>query len=216
MCMPLLDIHTHHIPKDPCQAIRSCRPEEFSPAAKGYFSIGLHPWFLADKPIKDADWWKEFIFLPQVLAVGEVGLDKVADTPFPLQQEFLIRQIAWAEESGKPLILHAVRATAELIALKREYNPSVPWIIHGFRGKRELAREYIRHGFCLSFGEKYQEEALRDVPVERMFLETDESSEDIHELYRRAAQIKKMSVADFVGNVTRNINSVFKITTIHD
>lgn len=134
--MPLLDIHTHRTPENPYQAIRSCRPEEFSPDAKGYFSIGIHPWYLSDKTVEEADRWKEFIFLPQVVAVGEAGLDKLADTPFPLQQEFLIRQIGWAEESGKPLILHAVRATAELIALKRQNNPSVPWIIHGFREKK--------------------------------------------------------------------------------
>ncbi len=209
--MALLDIHTHRAPENPYQAIRSCRPEEFSPDAEGYFSIGLHPWYLSDEHIKEADRWKELIFLPQVRAVGEAGLDKLTDTPFPLQQEFLIRQIGWAEESGKPLILHAVRTTAELIALKRQYTPSVPWIIHGFRGKRELAREYIRHGFYLSFGATYQEDALRDVPMERLFLETDESFEDIHELYQRASQIKKMSVADFTGNILRNIDSVFEI-----
>ena len=78
-------------------------------------------------------------------------------------------------ELDKPLVIHLVKAMSELLKLKQQIKPANPWIIHGFRGKAALAEECLRHGFYLSFGEKYQEEALRITPAGRLFLETDES-----------------------------------------
>ena len=46
---------------------------------------------------------------------------------------------------------------SELLKLKQQIKPANPWIIHGFRGKAALAEECLRHGFYLSFGEKYQD-----------------------------------------------------------
>lgn len=48
-------------------------------------------------------------------------------------------------------------------------KPSNPWIIHGFRGKKELALQYIREGIYVSLGEKYQEEVLWGIPLEYLF-----------------------------------------------
>ena len=58
-----------------------------------------------------------------------------------------------------------MKAVEELLKLKQRLQPANPWIIHGFRGKPALAQDYVRHGFYLSFGEKYQEESLRAVRV---------------------------------------------------
>ena len=97
------------------------------------------------------------------LAVGEAGLDKLADAPMDLQVEVFRCQACLAEAVGKPLVLHLVKAVDELLKVKRDLRPSKPWIIHGFRGKAALAEEYLKHGFYLSFGEKYQEEmCIRD------------------------------------------------------
>ena len=60
-------------------------------------------------------------------------------------------------ELGKPLVIHLVKAMSELLKLKQQIKPANPWIIHGFRGKPALAEECLRHGFYLSFGEKYQD-----------------------------------------------------------
>jgi len=207
--MSLLDIHTHRVPADPFQAIQSCSPIEFSQKAKGYFSIGLHPWYLAEYTIQEIDRWKELFSLPQVLAVGEAGLDKSVPVPMDLQQQFFVRQIKWAEECGKPLVIHAVRANSELISLKKTYKPAVPWVIHGFRGRPQLAEEYLRHDFYLSFGEKYNEEALRITPMERLFLETDESLIAIQELYDRAANIKGLMPEEFQKRMEENVSLAF-------
>ena len=139
---------------------------------------------------------EELVRHPQVLAVGEAGLDKLADAPMDLQVEVFRCQACLAEEVGKPLVIHLVR-------------PSNPWIIHGFRGKAALAEEYLKHGFYLSFGEKYQEVALCRVPADRLFIETDESEVSIGELYARAAEVRGISPEELGETLRRNVCKVF-------
>lgn len=152
---------------------------------------------------------EELVRHPQVLAVGEAGLDKLADAPMVLQVEIFRHQARLAEEVGKPLVIHLVKATDELLKVKRALHPSNPWIIHGFRGKAVLAEEYLKHGFYLSFGEKFQEAALRRVPADRLFIETDESGVPVGELYARAAEVRGISPEELGETVRRNVRAVF-------
>lgn len=152
---------------------------------------------------------EELVRHPQVLAVGEAGLDKLADAPMDLQVEVFRCQACLAEEVGKPLVIHLVKAVDELLKVKRDLRPSNPWIIHGFRGKAALAEEYLKHGFYLSFGEKYREVALCRVPADRLFIETDESEVSIGELYARAAEVRGISPEELGETLRRNVCKVF-------
>lgn len=208
--MAVFDIHTHHVPLKPSQAIQNCFPEVFSPCDDSFYSVGLHPWYLKKETFEQQ--WESLldaIRCPQVVAIGEAGLDRLADTPFDLQMEMFERQIKLCEERDFPLVIHAVRAVDEMLRLKKEYRPRVPWIIHGFRGKKEQALQYLRQGFYLSFGEKFQEDALRATPTDRMFLETDESSLGIERIYDRVAAVLGISSEELTGRVQRNIEAVF-------
>ena len=146
---------------------------------------------------------------PQVLAIGEAGLDKLADAPTAVQIEVFEYQAQLSVELGKPLVIHLVKAVEELLKLKQRLQPANPWIIHGFRGKPALAQDYVRHGFYLSFGEKYQEESLRTVPAGRLLLETDESGVPIMELYRRASEVRGIPLDRFMEDMQENIDKVF-------
>lgn len=208
--MKVLDIHTHRIPLQPLKAIQNCFPETFSPRKSSFYSVGLHPWYLKAETLEQQ--WESLIATirhSQVVAIGEAGLDKLADTPFELQLEVFERQIKLCEEQGYPLVIHAVRAMDEMFRLKKKYCPRVPWIIHGFRGKKEQALQYLHQGFYLSFGEKFQEEALRVAPADRMFFETDESKLDIHLIYEHAATVLEVSAEELTEQVQRNISAVF-------
>ena len=108
--------------------------------------------------------------------MGEVGLDKAQGTPLDIQQKELLKWIEISENRELPLILHIVRAFPEIIALKKQLSPKQPWIIHGFRGKPQLASELLRHGFYLSIGEKYNPEAVAVIPRDRLLLESDEGT----------------------------------------
>lgn len=206
------DIHTHCQPEVPGEAIVNCFPETFVPQQEGWYSVGIHPWYITSSTVSLAEkkrCLEELLYHPQVLAIGEAGLDKLADASLSLQIEVFEYQARLAEETDKPLVIHLVKAVDELLKLKQKIRPVKPWIIHGFRGKAVLAEEYLRHGFHLSFGEKYQEEALRIVPSDRLFLETDESMTSIDALYERAAMIRKIPSGELWETVRKNVKEIF-------
>lgn len=181
-----IDIHTHHTPTPPATAIVCHTPADvppYCPARQAtpptWLSVGIHPWDVG--PAQKAGQLPRLLALlagalarPDVVAIGEAGLDKLATAPMELQTDVFLQQARMAEETGKPLVIHLVKAQAELLAAHRMLRPTVPWILHGFRGKAQLATDYLRHGFWLSFGEHWQAEALRTVPSDRLLLETDD------------------------------------------
>jgi TatD DNase family protein len=84
----------------------------------------------------------------------------------------------------------------ELFDLKKRCNPSVRWIIHGFRGKPQLAEQALKAGFDLSFGEKLNEQSVRITPLENLFVETDESLLPIEQIYEKIASIRHCNIED--------------------
>ena len=211
MMLTYPDIHTHLDRADAGFRIVSCPPERFAPREGCHYSVGFHPWAVSPEYPSEADWERlsALIRLPQVLALGEAGLDKLSAAPLPLQETLFGRQARLADEVGKPMVIHLVKAVDELLRLRRRFVPRVPWVIHGFRGKAPLAQELLRHGFYLSFGERFQEAALAAVPLSRLFIETDESPLPVAHIYARAARARQMPVEELAEAVRANVQSVF-------
>lgn len=175
------------------------------------YSVGIHPWHLSEDNAEESySLLTELVCHPQVVAVGECGLDKLKGPSLALQMDIFKRCALLAEESSLPLIIHAVKCSNELIRLKKDLRPTLPWIIHGFRGKKEMAQEYLKHGFCLSFGEHYQADALRVVSLDKLFLETDESLLPIESIYQKVAVSMGMPVEELAGQVTKNSLHLFQ------
>lgn len=204
--MKLLDIHSH---REYPEAITSCSPLGFAPKAGQYYSVGIHPWNVTADYRKDRDALLRIADDDAVLALGEAGLDKLVEVDMDLQTVVFKLQIELVEQVGKPLIIHSVRTSNELIRLKKQYNPKVPWILHGFRGNKNIADALVDEGFYLSFGEKYQLEALKAVPPERMFVETDESLVGITSLYGKLAGELSLTDNQFMAQIRQNIEEVF-------
>ena len=205
-----LDIHTHRLPSRPGEAIVNFAPDAFAPQAGGWYSVGVHPWQASEAETERALALLERLVLhPQVVAVGEAGLDRLAAAPMPVQEAVFCRQARLAEAVGKPLIIHLVKAADELLRLRRVLRPTVPWVIHGFRGKEALAAMWMRHGCLLSFGARYREEALCGLPADRLLLETDESGADIDGLCERAALLRRTTPADLRERVEKNVAGIF-------
>ena len=113
--------------------------------------------------------WQNAVITNSYIALchpKSVSYTHLSLSTFPLLQ----RQMLQRTEQESPWRMKSCL----LYTSKRDLRPSNPWIIHGFRGKAALAEEYLKHGFYLSFGEKYQEAALCRVPADRLFIETDE------------------------------------------
>lgn len=136
------------------------------------YSVGWHPWWGAE-----ADWqWVETVARdPRVVLIGECGIDRLRGGEIEPQLELTRRHALLAEKLRKPLILHIVGAWSEILALRKQLRPSVPWIIHGFRGKEALARQLIDAGFYLSLGSKSPQELRSVLPPEKLLNETDET-----------------------------------------
>ena len=204
------DIHTHRDMEADDFRIINCSPDAFAPRPGHWYSVGVHPWSLrGDVPREVWERLQAAVAHPQVLAVGEAGLDKLADAPMTLQETAFILQAKMADAAGKPLVVHLVKATEDLLRLKKELKPRVPWIIHGFRGKAQLAGELLRHGFYLSFGAKFQAEAVRTVPLSRLFIETDECPVLVAGIYAQVASARQIPLADLCEAVRFNVQSVF-------
>ena len=208
--MDFFNIHTH-MAKHPESEILTVDVHPYSSIDKNAFlSVGIHPWYLTDDDAENQlDLLRKAIENKHVVAIGECGLDKLKGPSMELQKVVFKEQMVMAEEHGLPLVIHCVKASNELVQLKRQTHPDQPWIIHGFRGKEALAKEFIQHGFYLSFGACYQEEALRSVPVERLFIETDESELSIEDIYLRVAQSRGMDLKELTESIKKNVERVF-------
>ena len=204
------NIHTH-VSVHPESEILSLAPEELSTDNRSFYaSVGIHPWTLTEENA-DIQWkaLRESIKDKRIVAIGECGLDKLKGPSMELQTAVFKQEAALAEDSSLPLIIHCVKAFNELIQLKKEISPCQPWIIHGFRGKLPLALDCIRHGFYLSIGSHFQENTLKAIPLDRLFIETDESEESIESIYQRIAETKGISQQELLEAINKNVREVF-------
>lgn len=208
--MDFFNIHTHTL-VHPESEILAQSPCLFSTDVQAiHTSAGIHPWQLTEETA-EAQWkaLQEQISHPSVVAIGEGGLDKLKGPSLELQTDLLRKQIALSEEKSLPFILHCVKAFNELIQLKKEIKPLQPWIIHGFRGKETLAMDCIRHDFYLSFSEHFQEGAIKAIPLEKLFIETDESETPIETIYSSIAKVRGISLEELKECIKKNVQEVF-------
>ena len=208
------DIHTHRQAWHPdVSAIISVdirKPLEWTGSLDNpYYSVGVHPWHIGSiNPEAIHGLFAKVCRLashPQVKAIGETGLDKnttkTADD-FHFQQEIFISHARLAEEVKKPLIIHCVKAWNDILHILQSIKPTVPWIIHGFRGKRLLAVQLLDSGLYLSFGIHYNIYSLKTAwEKHRLLLETDDTNMDICDIYHQAANDLEVSVKKLTGEI---------------
>lgn len=184
----ILDIHTHHSAPQP-DAVVSVSADMFNPIEGQLYSVGIHPWLTCGE-IPDELWEKleEAARHPQVVAIGECGIDLVKGGPLYKQMLVMKRQIELSEEVGKPLVIHCVHAHDMVIGLKKDLKPTQNWLVHGFRGKPTIARMFTDAGIWLSFGATFNDKSVGIVPSGMLLAETDESEVSIEDI------ITKLSV----------------------
>jgi len=213
-----IDIHTHHTETGKSVfSIRNVFLTDYPEVPENeIFSIGLHPWYLSSLPQASIlNLLQEAAEHPCIIAIGETGLDKAIKTSPEIQENVFILHIKVSEEFKKPLIIHCVKAFNELILLKRKLSPSSPWIIHGYHGSEQLTGSLIKEGFYISVNEwvlKNPEAAgkmLNMIPVNRLFLETDEYTSHISELYHFIAECYNTNLQSFKTEIFNNFMYVF-------
>ncbi len=193
--MLLTDIHTHRNTPRPGELIVSnIRWMQQELPEKGvenqFFSVGIHPWDAAEASEATFEKLEIAAGSSQVCFVGECGLDKNRDIPYEKQLAVFQKQIEISERVQKPLVIHCVGYFNELFALRKALNPKQIWVIHGFRGKPQLAEQALKLDFRLSFGEHYNPLAVRVTPTDRLLVETDESKKPLAAIYAEIAALK--------------------------
>jgi TatD DNase family protein len=180
------------------------------------YSMGIHPWFLNDTNHGQLiDFVRQNAADKAIAAIGEAGFDKLRGPSMDLQHRAFSEQAEISEEIGKPMVIHCVKAWDELMKAHRMIRPKMPWLIHGFRGKKELAMQLISKNMYISFWFDFiiRPEAsmlVRSLPVDRIFLETDGSGADIKEIYRKVAADLGMTTDTLKDHIIKNFKELFK------
>ncbi|WP_169315713.1 TatD family hydrolase [Haliscomenobacter hydrossis] len=212
----MIDFHNHHQFSAPdTLSIRSFHQKEQALFAewKAPCSVGLHPCFVsAVEGIRDEqlNWLSRVAQDEKVLFIGECGLDKLQG-PDLINQTFVFEYcMQLAETLRKPLVIHCVRAYAELLSIIKKLQPSIPLVIHGFARKPSVLEPLIKQGFFISFGAAIlapnsgAAQSLAQTPLDQLFLETDDKVLPIADLYTRAAQIKGLTFAALEAAIQSN------------
>ena len=200
-----MDIHTHNERRDSgARNILSLSltgdRQEILPENED-ISVGLHPWF-ATLARLEKDYSRLAIAArgKQVKLIGECGLDRLKGENLENQLIILQKQLLLADELQKPVILHCVKCFDELMALKKEMQPRVPLIVHGFNKHPDLGRQLLAKGFYLSFGKAIlnTDSGVATLLKEAgtFFLETDDADCSIAEIYQAAANLKNCTVEE--------------------
>jgi TatD DNase family protein len=145
-------------------------------------AVGFHPCDVSEARISEMNDIEELAGEPEVVAIGETGLDShwPDNAPAEVQEEFLRRHIALSKRVGKPLVLHH-RNAGERVAeiLEREGPPPAGGTFHCFAGDVALARRVTAMGFRIGVGgsatfkKSPLPAILRELGVGDVILETD-------------------------------------------
>ena len=176
------------------------------------YTYGIHPWFLNEENHKQLiNSVENTVIQPEIIAIGEAGFDRLRGPSPELQSRVFEEQIIISEKISKPVVIHCVRAWDELLAVYKKIKPKMPWLIHGFRGNVELASQLLTKGFYLSFWFDFilrpeSKELLKQLPADRIFLETDGADVDIKSIYNKVATDLDLSVDELKSIILKNFN----------
>jgi TatD DNase family protein len=148
---------------------------EISPA------IGIHPCFLNNAEFEHLDNLARLLIANRknVIAVGEIGLDRAVDIPAEKQHFFFKRQLALAFDLELPVMLHSRQMNDEIITALKQYNIS-RGVVHGFAGSLQQAQRLWAQGMHLGVGgiityprAAKTRKTLAIMPLQSLLLETD-------------------------------------------
>jgi len=183
-----------------------------------WYSIGLHPWHVkADSIHDDIARVEEMAGHPQIIAIGETGLDKSIIIPFDLQIRAFEAQIEIAKTMNKPMIIHCVKAYNEVLKMKIRSKQQKPWIIHWFNAIREMGEQLTNRDFYLSFGHMLfdsRSKAYKSfpyIPLDRIFFETDDTGYRIDEVYDRATRLRNIDLRSLKDTIQQNFIQCFGV-----
>lgn len=160
-----------------CQQIAAQFPDQVRSSA------GIHPNHAAEAQPGDWERIETLAQLPEVVALGETGLDLYwKDCPLPLQQDYFDRHIRLSQQTGLALVIHLRETTNEILEMLRvaRQRGELRGVMHSFTGTAVDAAQFLELGLHISFAGMVtfkKSDDLRAVaatiPAERILVETD-------------------------------------------
>ena len=171
---------------------------------------------------------------PNILAIGEVGLDYYWSREYEREQlEAFEEQVRWSVETRLPLMIHCRKAQNEMVSLLKHYKDDLPGgVFHCFTGNDREAQELLQFdrfvlgiGGVLTFKKSHLPEVLPSVvPLSRIVLETDSpymapvphrgkrnESAYVVEVARRLAEAYGVSLEEISTVTDANVRRVFSV-----
>lgn len=198
-----------------------------------YAAVGVHPHSASEVDDSTIEILKSFANRKKVVAIGEIGLDYYYDnSPRDLQRKWFKEQVNLAKQVDLPVVIHTREAAQETFdILKEAQDGSLRGVLHCYSGSVEMATEYIKLGFYISFAgpvtfknARSIREVAKSVPLDRLLVETDcpyltpepnrgKRNEPIFVKYTAGtiADIRGITYEELAKVTNRNTRELFKI-----
>ena len=206
-----------------------------------YATVGIHPHEAKLATDADCDELSALAGNPKVVAWGEIGLDYFYDhSPREVQRSVFHKQLELARAARLPVVIHC-RPSADsqnawdecLGILAEQWAPSgLGGVLHCFTGLMEHARRALDMGFMISFAgnvtfPKAQDirDAARELPLDRMFIETDSpflapvpyrgkrnEPAFVSEVARQIGELRGLAAEELASQTTQNVYRFFKLS----
>ena len=148
-----------------------------------FATAGVHPHHATEYTNECDAEMRALLAHPEVVAVGECGLDFFRDfSPRPAQRKAFEMQLQSAADIGKPLFLHQRDAHADFMTIMRNFDGRIgPAVVHCFTGTREEMYDYLDNDWyigitgwlCDERRGQHLREIVKDIPANRLMIETD-------------------------------------------
>lgn len=148
-----------------------------------YATAGVHPHRASEFDDDTEALLRQLAAEPEVVAVGETGLDYFRDfSPRDQQRDAFQRQLGIGIDTGLPLFLHMRDAHDDFFGLLREVREQLSdVVVHCFTGNREELHDYldldchigITGWICDERRGTHMLDFLQDIPADRLMIETD-------------------------------------------
>jgi TatD DNase family protein len=147
-------------------------------------TVGIQPNHVAEATPTAWDEVVAFATRPEVVALGETGLDRYWDrTPFAQQEDYFARHLELASKLDCAVVIHCREAEADVVRMLRadfDKHGPIRAVMHSFTGELATAQACVQMGLHISFAGMLtykNAQALREVaakmPLDRVLVETD-------------------------------------------
>ena len=189
-------------------------------------ALGIHPWFADKAAFNRLPELETYLQQHPELLIGEIGLDYkqcLSENGRELQRRLLSQQLELACRYQRPVILHNLQSSADLLALLKQHQIH-RGIVHAFSGSLEEAHAFIRQGLLIGIGSlllnpnaKKACRAAAELPLTSIVFETDSpfmlpdkgnTPANLFKIANIVAELRGIELAELAAQTEQNIDKL--------